>query len=190
MGELGVSHTRLVMPTRENCAQLESLLEAAAALVETKKQVDRIEHETMVMQERLGSRTSEGAENDMDVDEEGGDAEAVGEDGRGQSVVSTRSVRSNRPRKKVRFTHLMSTKFNHVNAIVCAVNVNIFGRYCRDWWSEEETILDYSFFPLCDFHRFSSNTYQDYKVILSLKSLCCIGCTPLLYCIICCIISF
>lgn len=125
MGELGVSHTRLVMPTRDNCAQLESLLEAAGALVETKKQVDRIEQEIRVLQERLG-KASEGEgegegeggdEEAMDVDEGEADGEAdaeadgeadgegeaadASEEARAQSIVSTRSGRSSRPRKQV-----------------------------------------------------------------------------------------
>ncbi|KAI0089333.1 hypothetical protein BDY19DRAFT_945299 [Irpex rosettiformis] len=95
MGELGVSHTRLVMPTRENSAQLESLLEAAGALVETKKQVDRIEQEIRIAQERLGKSSEGGDDEAMDVDENDGEGEA-NEDGRAQSVVSTRS---SRPRK-------------------------------------------------------------------------------------------
>ena len=101
MGELGVSHTRLVMPTRENSLHLESLLEAAAVLVETKKQVDRIEQEIRIAGERLG-KASEGDDEAMDVDENDGDGEGEGEpgeDGRAQSVVSTRSGRGGRPRK-------------------------------------------------------------------------------------------
>lgn len=108
LAEVGISHTRLVMPTRDNSARLESLLEAATALVETKKQVDRIEQEIRMAQERLGQGSVEDdaegegeaegeAEGDeMDVDEPAG---AQGE--RAQSVVSTRSVRSNRARKQV-----------------------------------------------------------------------------------------
>ena len=101
MGELGVSHTRLVMPTRDNCAHLESLLEAASALVETKKQVDRIEQEMRVLQERLGKSSEGGDEEAMDVDEGEGEGGDANEDGRAQSVVSTRSGRSSRERKQV-----------------------------------------------------------------------------------------
>jgi DNA methyltransferase 1-associated protein 1 len=102
------------MPTRESCAQLESLLDATTALVETKKAVDKVEYGIQVLKARLGIRTSEGADGNavtgadagasagdaMDVDEgnEGGEAEAEVEaevdDGRAQSVVSTRSTRS------------------------------------------------------------------------------------------------
>ncbi|KAL6309729.1 hypothetical protein BKA93DRAFT_723410 [Sparassis latifolia] len=98
--ELGISHTRLVMPTRENCQQLESLIEAATALVETKKVVDKVDQDIRVMKARLANRQSEGADEEggggtpMDVDEnEGAEAEGEGED-RAQSVVSTRSTRS------------------------------------------------------------------------------------------------
>lgn len=83
------------MPTRDNCALLESLIDATSSLVEMKKQVDRIDHEIRVAQERLVSRNTEGQDVEMDVDEE------VGEDGRGQSVVSTRSGRSTKAPRKV-----------------------------------------------------------------------------------------
>lgn len=111
LGEIGISHGRLVMPTRDNCVQLESLLEAATALVETKKVVDKVEQDIRVLKARLGKRESEGAEDSfgtgeaaptpMDVDEV--EAEA---DGRAQSVVSTRSARSVRSRKQVSSTRL------------------------------------------------------------------------------------
>jgi DNA methyltransferase 1-associated protein 1 len=114
--ELGINHTRLVMPTRENCARLESLIEATTALIDTKKVVDRVEQDIRVLRVRLG-RASEGAEDDgkegtpMDVDGDAGagadidadadaDADAEGEvDGRAQSILSTRSGRG---RKQVR----------------------------------------------------------------------------------------
>lgn len=104
LGELGISHTRLVMPTRENCAQLENLQEAATALVDTKKVVDKVEQDIRIMKARLGQQESGGGEEGdaaptpMDVDD-GNDAE--GEvDGRAQSVVSTRSTRSRRPSRR------------------------------------------------------------------------------------------
>lgn len=104
------------MPTRENCAQLESLLDATSALVETKKVVDKVEQDIRVLNTRLGRRISEPAEADGDGDgeadadgetntgtgtaaaptpmnvDDGGDGE--GDNGRAQSVVSTRSGRS------------------------------------------------------------------------------------------------
>lgn len=87
------------MPTRDNSQRLESLLDAATALVETKKQVDRIEQEIKMAQERLGQGDAdedadgegEGDADVMDVDEDG---EGSPEDGRAQSVASTRSVRA------------------------------------------------------------------------------------------------
>lgn len=99
LGELGVSHTRLVMPTRENCQRLEGLLEATTALVETKKLVDKIDQEIKTAQERIGQGSAEGdadgeRERDvdgMDVDEDG---EGSPEGGRAQSVASTRSARN------------------------------------------------------------------------------------------------
>ncbi|KAF8897712.1 hypothetical protein BD779DRAFT_1492188 [Infundibulicybe gibba] len=103
LAELGISHSRLVMPTRENCAQLESLLEATTALVETKRVVDKVEYDIRMLKQRLGMRESQEAEADgeaangdaMDVDEG-----AIGEDGRAQSVASTRSARSRRQSRR------------------------------------------------------------------------------------------
>lgn len=92
--EQGINHARLVMPTRDNCAQLEVLIEAATGLLETKKVVDRVEQDIRVLKARLISKEgSLGAEeNAMDVDQEtSGEGEAV--DGRSQSVLSTRSGR-------------------------------------------------------------------------------------------------
>ncbi|KZT66038.1 hypothetical protein DAEQUDRAFT_813884 [Daedalea quercina L-15889] len=108
LGELGISHTRLVMPTRENCAQLENLLEAATALVETKKVVDKVEQDIRIMKTRLGEQESGGGEEEaetgdtvptpMDVDDNN---DAEGEvNGRAQSVVSTRSTRSRRQSRR------------------------------------------------------------------------------------------
>jgi DNA methyltransferase 1-associated protein 1 len=103
LAELGISHTRLVMPTRDNTAQLESLLDATSVLVDTKRQVDKIEYDINVLKTRLGMRESSAAADEggihmsevMDVDEnnEGNDGDTTN-DGRAQSVVSTRSARS------------------------------------------------------------------------------------------------
>ncbi|KAJ6490413.1 hypothetical protein C8R47DRAFT_469461 [Mycena vitilis] len=105
LAELGVSHTRLVMPTQGNVALLEGLLEAASTLVETKKVVDKVEFDIQVLKNRLGmqgapkTEETEGGIEAMEVDD-GNDAdgdadgEGEGEDGRAQSVVSTRSARS------------------------------------------------------------------------------------------------
>ncbi|KAH0587771.1 hypothetical protein H2248_006528 [Termitomyces sp. 'cryptogamus'] len=95
LAELGINHNRLVMPTRDNIMQLESLLDATAALIETKRLVDKVEYDIRLLKGRLGMRESQGAESQptgdhMDVDEPN-DGEVIGEDGRAQSVVSTRS---------------------------------------------------------------------------------------------------
>lgn len=98
--ELGINHMRLVMPTRENCARLESLIEASTVLVDTKKVVDRVEQDIRVLKVRLG-RQSEGLDEDgkegtpMEVDRGAGvdgDVEYKVDD-RAQSIVSTRSGR-------------------------------------------------------------------------------------------------
>ena len=110
LGELGISHSRLVMPTRDNLAKFASLVDAAQQLVEIKKAVDKHEQDIKTSKARLAAlrgenlEGGEGGEGDalgtptpMDVDE-GGEAEAE-VDGRAQSVMSTRSTRS---RKQVR----------------------------------------------------------------------------------------
>lgn len=102
LSELGISHSRLVMPTRENVSQFESLLHATTALIETKRLVDKADYEIKVARNRLGLREKSQSvgdgetkiENDdaMDVDYNQGDGDVEeGDDGRGQSVVSTRS---------------------------------------------------------------------------------------------------
>lgn len=98
LAELGILHTRLVMPTRESCAQLEQLVETTTALIETKRVVDKIDYDIKVLKSRLGLRDSQGAEaingsgigEAMELDA-ANEADEVGEDGRSQSVVSTRS---------------------------------------------------------------------------------------------------
>ena len=94
--ELGVSLSRLVMPTRDTLAQHEALLESITALVEMKKVADRVDQEIRTAKMRLGMRESETpGETPMDVDEEVQAPDTPGE-GRAQSVVSTRSGRSRR----------------------------------------------------------------------------------------------
>jgi DNA methyltransferase 1-associated protein 1 len=94
--ELGISLSRLVMPTRDTLAQHEELLEAITALVDMKKAADRMDQEIRTAKIRLGMRGSEApGETPMDVDE-GGQAPATPVEGRAQSVVSTRSGRSRR----------------------------------------------------------------------------------------------
>lgn len=103
--ELGINHARLVMPTRENCARLESLIEATTALIDTKKIVDRVEQDIRVLRVRLG-RQSEG----LDVDGKEGTPMVIdggaGVDGEGEHKVGDRaqsivSTRSGRGRKQV-----------------------------------------------------------------------------------------
>ncbi|OAX44491.1 hypothetical protein K503DRAFT_764907 [Rhizopogon vinicolor AM-OR11-026] len=105
--ELGINHTRMVMPTRENCARLESLIEASTALIDTKKIVDRVEQDIRVLRVRLG-RQSEGPGEDTKegtpMEVEGG-ADGEGElkpevDGRAQSIVSTRSGRGRKQSRR------------------------------------------------------------------------------------------
>ena len=73
--EYGVNSSRLVMPTRENLLHLESLIDATTLLLETKKNVDRVEHEIRVMKAQLLRRDEQlgggdGGEVPMDVDQE------------------------------------------------------------------------------------------------------------------------
>jgi DNA methyltransferase 1-associated protein 1 len=92
------------MPTRENVAQFESLLDATTALIETKRLIDKADYDIKVSRNRLGLREKSQSvgdgepkiENDdaMDIDYTQGDGDGDvedGDDGRGQSVVSGRS---------------------------------------------------------------------------------------------------
>lgn len=98
LAELGISHSRLVMPTRENIGQLESLLEATTALVETKRVVDKVEYDIQVLKNRLGMQENSQTDGDTEMKTEGGDEDESRpggegeneetEDGRAQSVVS------------------------------------------------------------------------------------------------------
>ncbi|KAJ7584333.1 hypothetical protein C8J56DRAFT_950702 [Mycena floridula] len=87
LAELGVIHSRLVMPTRDNSMLLESLLDATVALIETKKAVDKVDFDIGVAKERLGLRNSVERATPMDLDEH------LADDGRAQSVLSARSGR-------------------------------------------------------------------------------------------------
>ncbi|KAK7031301.1 swr complex subunit [Paramarasmius palmivorus] len=97
LAELGIQHSRLVMPTKDNCALLESLLEATTALVETKKVIDRVDYEIKVLQSQLDIRDTEGEGGDGASEMAADDGEVIDDDGRAQSVVSTRSGRSRKP---------------------------------------------------------------------------------------------
>jgi DNA methyltransferase 1-associated protein 1 len=110
VAELGLSATRLVMPTRENVAQLDAMLEAMVALLETKRVVEKVEYDIQVLKKSLGLRAQSQASdgegvirgadggNLMRADNAPGggeiDGETPGEDGRSQSVLSARSARS------------------------------------------------------------------------------------------------
>ncbi|KAK7696191.1 hypothetical protein QCA50_000842 [Cerrena zonata] len=107
LSELGISHSRLVMPTRENCARVDGLVEATMSLIDTKKCVDKVEQDIQVATMRLemanntggeGGEGGAGTPSAMDVDE---DAEGVeDDDGRAHSVISSRSTKSMRGRKQ------------------------------------------------------------------------------------------
>ncbi|KAF8592184.1 hypothetical protein K439DRAFT_1400961 [Ramaria rubella] len=83
--ELGVSHTRLVMPTQQNIQHLEEVLDAAAVLIDTKKSIDRIDQEIRTQKKLLGIGGDEppgdpaGAEDESGVDK--ADDAHVGEEG-------------------------------------------------------------------------------------------------------------
>lgn len=72
--EYNINSSRLVMPTRENLLHLESLIEGATLLLETKKNVDRVEQEIRYLKGRLQRdeqlASGEGGETPMDVDQE------------------------------------------------------------------------------------------------------------------------
>ncbi|KAJ7574757.1 hypothetical protein C8J56DRAFT_1124933 [Mycena floridula] len=87
LAELGIIHSRLVMPTHNNSMLLESLLDATVALIETKKAVDKVDFDIGVAKERLGLRNSVERATPMDLNEH------LADDGRAQSVLSARSGR-------------------------------------------------------------------------------------------------
>jgi hypothetical protein len=127
------------MPTRENCAQLEALLEATTALVELKKLVDKVEYDIGVLKARLGSRVNEGADatqaNDdnkdgsaMEIDQAAERKGTEGDGGRALSVVSTRSGLS---RKQVRVC-FVSFATQLISMSESTIRFNIVGGYISD----------------------------------------------------------
>lgn len=98
LAELGISLSRLVMPTRDNVAQLESLLEATMALIEMKRVVDKVDYDIEVLRTQLGLKERLESENlrteRMDIDEN--IVDETGNDGRAQSISSARSGRGSR----------------------------------------------------------------------------------------------
>lgn len=140
LGELGIVYSRLVMPTRDNCTQLEALLEATTALVEIKKVADKIDFDIQVMKAKL-KMTGEGADK-AQAGDKGADVANVDQategkatDGgaRAQSVVSTRSGVS---RKQV---SVVSDPYNTLNSFHIRLDVQVLyhrqiqqGRYQRE----------------------------------------------------------
>ncbi len=85
LGELGINHTRMVMPTRDNLQLHESLIEAASSLVETKKVIDKIDLEILVLQEQLKERQENaGADKKSENMEEDADDARKTEDAEGE----------------------------------------------------------------------------------------------------------
>ena len=140
LAELGINHTRLVMPTRENLQIHESLIEAASSLVETKKVVDKIEMELLVLQEQLKDRQASASpdkksdnmdEDDVgkieDADAEGDDADGDADEDKGERAASVAtSVRSIGGRKRVSESvpHRNFQLTEYVEAQ--AIDVNVF----------------------------------------------------------------
>jgi DNA methyltransferase 1-associated protein 1 len=95
LAEHNITYTRLVMPTRDNCTQLEALIEAGSQLLDTKKNVDRVEQDIRVLKARLANKEGlfpSDIESPMDVDPATpGDGDVADE--REQSVISTKSAR-------------------------------------------------------------------------------------------------
>ncbi|KAL9712892.1 swr complex subunit [Leucoagaricus gongylophorus] len=102
LAELGISLSRLVMPTRDNVAQLESLLEATMALIEMKRVVDKVDYDIEVLRTQLGLKERLESENlrteRMDIDEN--IVDETGNDGRAQSISSARSGRGSRKQSR------------------------------------------------------------------------------------------
>jgi DNA methyltransferase 1-associated protein 1 len=99
------------MPTRDNVAQLEALIEATTHLVETKRLVDKIEYDISVLKKRMelhededGNGDAIGSAMEIEDSQTGVDAEGETEDetGGAESVVSARSTSGRASRKQVR----------------------------------------------------------------------------------------
>jgi DNA methyltransferase 1-associated protein 1 len=52
--EMSIKSDKLVMPTRDTCAQMENLLDATNQLLEAKRSLDRVESEIRVMRQKRG----------------------------------------------------------------------------------------------------------------------------------------
>lgn len=105
LAELNITYGKLVMPTRENIQQLEALYEATSALLETKRAMDRVEHEIQACKTRLSDRgrmPQSDAGDGMDASPNRStvaDNEEVNASGRASSVAG--SIRSVGGRKRV-----------------------------------------------------------------------------------------
>ena len=62
LGELGLSTSRLVMPTRDNLAKFATLVDAAQQLIELKKAVDKQEQDIRTSKARLAAMRGESVE--------------------------------------------------------------------------------------------------------------------------------
>ncbi|KAJ3921841.1 hypothetical protein F5877DRAFT_35054 [Lentinula edodes] len=98
LAEVGVTNSRLVMPTHANCQRLESVTDAATNLIELKRVLDKVNLDIEVLKNRLQLREDGGdsasVADAMEMDDRGDTAEPEGENGRSQSVLSARSTRS------------------------------------------------------------------------------------------------
>ncbi|KIK67949.1 hypothetical protein GYMLUDRAFT_36753 [Collybiopsis luxurians FD-317 M1] len=101
--ELGVSNSRLVMPTQANCQHLETVMDAATNLVELKKVLDKVNQDIEVLKARLdlkeGGDSASNADG-MDIDDRDATAEPEGENGRAESVTSSRSIRGRKTSRR------------------------------------------------------------------------------------------
>lgn len=152
VAELGLSSSRLVIPTRENVAQLDAMLEAMLALLETKRLVEKAEYDIQVLKKRLGLReqstgkgipeTDGGDSMHVDYAHKGGDVvgETPGENERSQSVLSVRSARS---RKHVSTMSALTTWSLIMSHVATTLAVGFLSGHClnKSWHETTETKL-------------------------------------------------
>ena len=107
VSELGLRSDRLVMPTYDNVQHLDQLLNAAVALVDTRKLVERVEQDIRIYKERIALKEGranengdaegetqkkegeEDADGSGDDDDAEGDEDADGETDRAVSVAAS-----------------------------------------------------------------------------------------------------
>jgi len=126
------------VPTRENVAQFESLLDATTALIETKRLIDKADYDIKVLRNRLELReksqsvdgeTKTESNDAIGVDYTQGDGDGdieEGDDGRGQSVVSTKSGR-NRKHVSDPSNLIWPEALNSSCLLVTALSIHFFG---------------------------------------------------------------